>query len=69
MATLCPKKIKLEKYLIMKSKSLCLCAAIVLLSLASCKKDPATNFKNPTNLTNPFFPVAAGKKYIYEGQT
>lgn len=53
----------------MKSKSLCLCAAIVLLSLASCKKDPATNFKNPTNLTNPFFPVAAGKKYIYEGQT
>lgn len=53
----------------MKSKSLYPCAAIVLISFASCKKDPVSNFKNPTHLTNPYFPVAAGKKYIYEGQT
>lgn len=66
----------------MKSKSLCLFAAIVLTSFASCKKDPVrqpdatynpvvstANFKNSTNITNPYFPVAAGKKYIYEGQT
>jgi hypothetical protein len=66
----------------MKSKSFYLFAAIVLISCGSCKKDPArqpdltynpvvlpANFKNPTNLTNPYFPVAPGKKYIYEGQT
>lgn len=65
----------------MKSKSLCLCAAIVLISFASCKKDvkqpdstynpvisPA-NFAKSTNFTNPYFPVATGKKYIYEGET
>lgn len=29
----------------------------------------ASNFSNPTALTNPYFPIQVGKKYIYEGQT
>ena len=55
---------------------------IVILSFA-CKKNgpdrqPDTsynptiskaNFSNSTNLTNSYFPYAAGKKYVYEGQT
>jgi hypothetical protein len=66
----------------MKKKSLYLCAAIVLISFASCKKDAArqpdltynpvissANFTSPTNLTNPYFPATPGKKYVYEGQT
>ena len=53
-----------------------------MLLAGSCKKDklriidsgyqPDTNpskFTNSTNITNPYYPVAAGKKYIYEGQT
>ena len=53
-----------------------------LLFFIACKKDktriPDTSYKpdvnikkftNSTNLTNTYFPVAAGKKYIYEGQT
>lgn len=53
-----------------------------LLLLAGCKKEkiriidlsykPAVspaNFTNSTNVTNPYHPVTAGKKYIYEGQT
>lgn len=30
---------------------------------------PLSNFTNSTNITNPLFPVEAGKIYIYEGQT
>ncbi len=53
-----------------------------LLLLTACKKDktriidtsykPEVNsskFTNSTIITNPYFPVTAGKKYIYEGQT
>lgn len=29
----------------------------------------AANFTNSTNITNPYYPAIAGKKYIYEGQT
>ena len=28
-----------------------------------------SKFTNSTNVTNPYFPVPSGKKYIYEGQT
>ena len=53
-----------------------------LLLFIACKKDktripdssykPDVNIKKFTNstlITNPYFHVAAGKKYIYEGQT
>lgn len=56
--------------------------AASILSLTACKKDsirtidstykPDVNpskFTNSTNISNPYFPVTAGKKYIYEGQT
>ncbi|MDX2047381.1 MAG: hypothetical protein SFU87_11385 [Chitinophagaceae bacterium] len=58
-----------------------LLAASTLLA-AACKKDkvrtidstykPDVNgskFTSSTNITNPYFPVAVGKKYVYEGQT
>ena len=58
-----------------------LITALTLLLMA-CKKDniriidsgykPDVNiakFTNSTIITNPYFPVTAGKKYIYEGQT
>ena len=58
-----------------------LVAALTIL-LVACKKDttriidtgyqPETNiakFTNSTSLTNPYFPMTPGKKYIYEGQT
>lgn len=61
---------------------LILLTATILLLLMSCKKDKTrlidsgykpdvniTKFTNSTNITNPYFPYAAGKKYIYEGQT
>ena len=54
----------------------------IVVFLINCKKDsprlidsnykpdvsPA-KFTNSTNITNPYYPLAAGKKYIYEGQT
>jgi hypothetical protein len=56
--------------------------AASLLWLAACKKDKTriidasynpdvstAKFANSTNITNPYFPITAGKKYIYEGQT
>jgi hypothetical protein len=61
--------------------SLLLIAALTIL-LTYCKKDKTrlidtsykpdvsiTKFSNSTHITNPYFPVAVGKKYIYEGQT
>ncbi|MEO5906499.1 MAG: hypothetical protein ABIQ11_07225 [Saprospiraceae bacterium] len=53
------------------------------LMLTSCKKDPvvrmidltyqpnvsASNFTNPTVITNQYYPLAEGKIYRYEGQT
>jgi hypothetical protein len=55
---------------------------LVAAVFAACKKDEtrqkdtsynpailASNFTNPTALTNPYFPFQSGKKYIYEGQT
>lgn len=55
--------------------------ALSLLSLAACKKDERaidtaynpdlspSNFTNPTNITNPYLPFAAGKTYVFESQT
>lgn len=59
--------------------------SICLLSFIACKKEKCApshepdntykpdvrseKFTNSTNITNPYHPVAAGKKYIYEGQT
>ena len=56
--------------------------ATALLLLSACKKEKirmidssykpdinSAKFTNGTNLTNPYFPATAGKKYIYEGQT
>lgn len=50
--------------------------------IAACKKDESrqpdetynpvilpANFTNSTVVNNPYFPLEAGKKYIYEGQT
>lgn len=64
----------------MKQIAIKLIGAMMLLT--SCKKEqtrkidtsykPDVNiskFTSSTNLTNPYFPVPAGKKYIYEGQT
>ena len=63
-------------------KHLLLLVTVSLLLQPSCKKEntriidssykPVVNiskFTNSTNITNPYFPVAIGKKYIYEGQT
>ena len=63
-------------------KYILLLATVSIFLLLACKKEktriidgsykPDVNiakFTNTTNLTNPYFPVAAGKKYIYEGQT
>ena len=59
-----------------------LLAATFALLLMSCKKDKTrlidsgykpevsiAKFTNSSNITNTYFPVAPGKKYIYEGQT
>ena len=59
-----------------------LLTATWLLLLLSCKKDKTrlidssykpdisiSKFTNSTVITNPYFPVPAGKKYIYEGET
>jgi len=53
-----------------------------MLLLIACKKDKTriidsgykpevsiAKYTNSTNITNTYFPVAPGKKYIYEGQT
>ncbi len=67
----------------MKTKSIYLLIAFVLIFITSCKKNTperqpdisynpiilAANFTNPTNLTNPYFTYMPGKKYIYQGQT
>ena len=66
----------------MKTKSMYLSIAFVLVAIISCKKNTVrqpdlsynpvilpANFTNPGNLTNPYFPATPGKKYIYEGQT
>lgn len=53
----------------MKPMLLYICAAIVCICSVSCKKDRLSNFRDPTSITNPYFPVAVDKKYIYEGQT
>ncbi|MBC7776811.1 MAG: hypothetical protein H7246_15360 [Phycisphaerae bacterium] len=55
---------------------------IALLTINACKKDEvrqidasynpeilASNFTNSTTITNQYFPIDLGKKYIYEGQT
>lgn len=56
--------------------------AVSMLLLAGCKKETTrtidvsykpdmsqSKFKSSTTITNPYHPVTAGKKYIYEGQT
>lgn len=56
--------------------------ATCLLTFAACKKEKTrafdssykpdvspAKFTNSTNVTNPYHPVTAGKKYIYEGTT
>ncbi len=63
-------------------KQLLLLLTASLLLQLSCKKDTprkidstykpdvsVSKFINSTNITNPYFPVAVGKKYIYEGQS
>lgn len=63
-------------------KQLAFLFAALLLIAASCKKDAArvkdesyqpdmnpAKFTNSTTLTNPYFPMEAGKKYIFEAQT
>src|SRR5687768_14324373 len=55
---------------------------MLLLIQAACKKEKPReidssyvpdillgNFTNSTNITNPYFPITPGKKFIYEGQT
>lgn len=55
---------------------------VVAVCALSCKKDKtrqpdttynpeilSTNFSNSTSITNPYFPLETGKKFIYEGQT
>lgn len=64
----------------MKHLLLLLTASILL--LAACKKEKTriidsgykpdisiAKFSKSTNFSNPYFPAAAGKKFIYEGQT
>ena len=64
----------MNKALILLLASLCL--------IAACKKDPVrvidgsynpdvslSNFSDPTNFTNPYFPLESGKTYKYENQT
>lgn len=64
----------MNKAFILLLASLCLFAA--------CKKDPVrvidgsynpsvnlSNFSDPTNFTNPYFPLESGKTYKYENQT
>lgn len=66
----------------MKTKSLYLSIVFALFAITSCKKDKVrqpdlsynpviltANFNSPAHLTNPYFPITPGKKYIYEGQT
>lgn len=56
--------------------------SLFFLACAACKKEDArqpdttynpdvspAKFTNSTTITNPFFPLTPGKKYIYEGQT
>jgi hypothetical protein len=63
-------------------KHLLLLLTVSIFLMPTCKKEktriidsahkPDVNiskFINSTNITNPYFPVAVGKKYIYEGQT
>jgi hypothetical protein len=63
-------------------RSILLAATALLLLPLSCKKDKTrlidpsykpdvsiAKFTNSTAITNAYFPAAAGKKYIYEGQT
>jgi hypothetical protein len=63
-------------------KHLLLLATASILLMHACKKDKArlidtsykpdvslSKFSNSTTLTNPYFPITPGKKYIYEGQT
>jgi len=63
-------------------KQLLLLLTASLLLQLSCKKDTprkidstykpdvsVSRFTNSTNITHPYFPATAGKKYIYEGQT
>ncbi len=64
----------------MNKALLLLLAALCL--FAACKKDPVrvidgsynpnvslSNFSDPTNFTNPYFPLESGKTYKYENQT
>lgn len=63
-------------------KQLLIWVAAPLLLLTACKKETirqidssykpdvsVSKFTNSTNITNPYHPVTAGKKYIYEGTT
>ena len=63
-------------------KQIIILFASAVLFLASCKKEVTrkidlsykpdvsiSKFTNSTTVTNPYYPVTAGKKYIYEGTT